>query len=107
VLFLDLFLLHRTPNGQLTWHICIVSFAGSPGSRQTAGQVPLNEPLIPCPRQDWHSRSGGILVDWLLGIEVGWAYDGYTDVTQVDMHIIEPLASLPTVEQTTCRILSC
>jgi hypothetical protein len=42
----------------------------------------------------------GILVDWLLGIEVRWTYDGYLGVTHVGMRIFEPLASLPTVEQT-------
>ena len=42
----------------------------------------------------------GILVDWLLGIEVRWSFDGYTGVTHVGMRIFEPLASLPTVEQT-------
>jgi hypothetical protein len=42
----------------------------------------------------------GILVDWLLGIEVRWTYDGYLGVTHVGMRIFEPLASLPTVEET-------
>ncbi|MEJ2266125.1 MAG: hypothetical protein P8X95_21970 [Anaerolineales bacterium] len=42
----------------------------------------------------------GILVDWLLGIEVRWSYDGYTHTIHVGMRIFEPLASLPTVEQT-------
>jgi hypothetical protein len=42
----------------------------------------------------------GILVDWLLGIEVRWTHDGYTGAIHVGMRIFEPLASLPTVEQT-------
>jgi hypothetical protein len=42
----------------------------------------------------------GSLIDWLLGIEVKWSYDSYTGVTHVSMRIFEPLASLPTVEQT-------
>ncbi len=42
----------------------------------------------------------GILVDWLQGIEVWWSFDGYTGATHVSMRIFEPLASLPTVEQT-------
>ncbi len=41
----------------------------------------------------------GTLVDWLLGIEVRWSFDGYTGVTHVGMRVFEPLASLPTVEQ--------
>ena len=39
----------------------------------------------------------GTLVDWLLGIEVKWTYDGYTGAIHVGMRIFEPLASLPTV----------
>jgi hypothetical protein len=42
----------------------------------------------------------GILVDWLLGIEVRWSFDGYTGAIHVGMRIFEPLASLPTVEET-------
>lgn len=42
----------------------------------------------------------GSVIDWLLGIEVRWTYDGYTGTTHVGMRIFEPLASLPTVEQT-------
>ena len=42
----------------------------------------------------------GILVDWLLGIEVKWTHDSDTGTTHVGMRIFEPLASLPTVEQT-------
>lgn len=42
----------------------------------------------------------GTLVDWLLGIQVRWTYDGYTGAIHVGMRIFEPLASLPTFEQT-------
>jgi len=42
----------------------------------------------------------GILIDWLLGIEVKWSHDGYTGNISVSMRIFEPLSSLPTVEQT-------
>lgn len=42
----------------------------------------------------------GVLVDWLLGIEVKWTYDGYLGVTHVSMRIFEPLASLPAAEET-------
>ena len=42
----------------------------------------------------------GLLVDSLLGIEVRWTYDGYTHSIHVGMRIFEPLASLPTVQQT-------
>ncbi|HZD24601.1 MAG TPA: hypothetical protein VE569_14550, partial [Acidimicrobiia bacterium] len=42
----------------------------------------------------------GVLVDWLLGIEVRWTHDGYTGAIHVGMRVFEPLANLPTVEQT-------
>lgn len=42
----------------------------------------------------------GNVIDWLLGIEVRWSYDGYTGAIHVGMSIFEPLPSLPTVEQT-------
>jgi hypothetical protein len=42
----------------------------------------------------------GNLVDWLLGVEVRWTYDGYTGAIHVSMRIFEPLASLPEVLQT-------
>jgi hypothetical protein len=43
----DLFLLHHTPDGQLTRHIRIGSFAGSPRGWQPAWQVPFTDPFVP------------------------------------------------------------
>ena len=42
----------------------------------------------------------GSVIDWLLGIEVRWTYDGYTGAIHVGMRIFEPLASLPTAAET-------
>jgi len=42
----------------------------------------------------------GLLIDYLLGVEVKWSHDGYTGAIHVSMRIFEPLAALPDADQT-------
>lgn len=87
---------------EIRWGETLSGWTTTAGINATLAKTDPDAVLTAYPDAEVTGNPGvdGNLVDWLLGIEVRWTYDGYTHSIHVSMRIFEPLASLPTVEQT-------
>lgn len=96
---------HNSPDDMVTeirWGESLNGWTTTAGINTALAKTDPDSVIAAYPNAEVTGTLGvdGILVDWLLGIEVRWTYDGYLGVTHVSMRIFEPLSSLPTVEQT-------
>jgi hypothetical protein len=96
---------HNSPDDvvmEIRWGEPLSNWTTTAGVNTALAKTDPNAVITAYPDAEVTGTPGidGILVDWLLGIEVRWTYDGYTHSIHVGMRIFEPLASLPTVEQT-------
>jgi len=87
---------------EIRWGESLNGWTTTAGVNTTLAKTDPDAVLAAYPEADVTGNPGvdGSLIDWLLGIEVRWTYDGYTGAIHVSMRIFEPLSFLPTVEQT-------
>lgn len=96
---------HNSPDDvvmEIRWAESLSGWTTTAGINTAVAKANADAVLAAYPAAEVTGTPGvdGLLVDWLLGIEVRWTYDGYTHSIHVGMRIFEPLASLPTVEET-------
>lgn len=87
---------------EIRWHESLSGWTTTAGINTSVAKSDPDAVLSAYPDAEVTGNPGvdGSVIDWLLGIEVRWTYDGYTGAIHVGMRIFEPLASLPTVAET-------